>query len=251
MSTVRLRRLTADHERIQDYVRRHPRVKLVQADGSPPERYQLQYVIRSLKQSNGEVVLADSHMVEIVLPRNYPRTPPQCRMLSPVFHPNIAPHAICVGDHWGAGETLDSIVIRIGEMLAYQSYNVKSPLNGEAARWVEDNLQQVPTDKVSLLPEGEAAPTNSAASSPGAMPTIPVAMAVAPPPIAARPAPPPSVPTQSSSTAPPPQPGSRAAAATSDRIRVVCPNCEKAYSLPSEFRGRSAKCTKCQTSFKI
>ena len=84
---------------------------------------------------------------------NYPRTPPQCRMLSPVFHPNIAPHAICVGDHWSAGESLESIVTRIGEMLAYQSYNVKSPLNGEAARWVEENKHRVPLDPVSLLVE--------------------------------------------------------------------------------------------------
>ena len=40
-------------------------------------------------------------------------------------------------------------------MLAYQSYNVKSPLNGEAARWVEENKHRVPLDRVSLLPEEE------------------------------------------------------------------------------------------------
>ena len=53
-----------------------------------------------------------------------------------LFHPNIAPHAICIGDHWSAGEPLVALGIRIGEMIAYQSYNTKSPLNGEAARWV-------------------------------------------------------------------------------------------------------------------
>ncbi len=158
MSNVRLRRLAADFERMQSYVRRHPRVKLVQTEGSPPEKYQLQYVVRSLRQVGGELREHDSHMVEITLPRNYPRTPPQCRMLSPVFHPNIAPHAICVGDHWGAGEPLESIVIRIGEMLAFQSYNVKSPLNGDAARWVEQNLDRLPTDKASMLAEEGAAP---------------------------------------------------------------------------------------------
>lgn len=158
MSNVRLRRLAADFERMQSYVRRHPRVTLVQTEGSPPEKYQLQYVVRSLRQVGGEMKTIDTHLVEIVLPRNYPRTPPQCRMLSPVFHPNIAPHAICVGDHWGAGEPLESIVVRIGEMLAYQSYNVKSPLNGDAARWVEQNLDRIPTDTVSMLAEEDAAP---------------------------------------------------------------------------------------------
>jgi ubiquitin-protein ligase len=56
--------------------------------------------------------------VEITLPLHYPRTPPQCRMLTPIFHPNIAPHAICIGDHWSAGEPLCSIVARIGELIA-------------------------------------------------------------------------------------------------------------------------------------
>jgi len=41
MSTVRLRRLKADNARLQEYVRRHPRVRLVQATCDPPERYQL------------------------------------------------------------------------------------------------------------------------------------------------------------------------------------------------------------------
>lgn len=153
MSNVRLRRLTADYEKLEEYVRLHPRVSLLQVTGDPPEKFQLQYVIKSMRMQNQEVVVATNHTVEISLPRNYPRTPPQCRMLTPVFHPNIAPHAICVGDHWSAGESLQSIVIRIGEILAYQSYNLKSPLNGEAARWAELNSDELPTDMVSLLPE--------------------------------------------------------------------------------------------------
>ena len=72
-------------------------------------------------------------------------------MLTPVFHPNIAPHAICIGDHWNAGEPLWSMVARIGEMIAYQSYNTKSPLNGEAARWVESNQDKLPLDKTNFM----------------------------------------------------------------------------------------------------
>src|SRR5579883_2402828 len=123
MSTVRLRRLQADFQNVQEYVRRHPRVQLIQTDGTPPERYQLQYQIKSLRQKDDRLVTAGTHLVEIFLPRNYPRLPPQCRMLTPIFHPNIAPHAICIGDHWSAGDSLASIVARIGELIAYQSYN--------------------------------------------------------------------------------------------------------------------------------
>jgi ubiquitin-protein ligase len=153
MSTVRLRRLRADQENLQDYARRHPRVQVVTAEGDPPERYQLGFQLRSLRQVNGELVEVTDHLVEVFLPAQYPRLPPVCRMLTPIFHPNIAPHAICIGDHWSAGEPLWSIVSRIGEMIAYQSYNTKSPLNGEAARWVAEHVDRLPLDPVSLLVE--------------------------------------------------------------------------------------------------
>src|SRR5207247_1798012 len=110
------------------------------------------------------------HLVEIALPRNYPRVPPQCRMLTPIFHPNIAPHAVCIGDHWSAGEPLSSIIVRIGEMIAYQSYNTKSPLNGEAARWVSEHVEELPLDPVSLLPEETGVPTKLAPPEPAVAP---------------------------------------------------------------------------------
>jgi ubiquitin-protein ligase len=165
MSTVRLRRLQADFQQVQDYVRRHPRVQLIQAEGTPPERYQLQYQIKSLRQKDDHLVTAETHLVEITLPRNYPRLPPQCRMLTPIFHPNIAPHAICIGDHWSAGESLAAIIARIGELIAYQSYNTKSPLNGEAARWTDENLDQLPLDPVSMVVEEAAPPTAAPTAS--------------------------------------------------------------------------------------
>ena len=107
---------------------------------------------------DGTIQMKNSHLVEIFLTRSYPRQAPQCRMLTPVFHPNIAQHAICIGDHWAAGESLSHLIIRIGEMLAFQSYNLKSPLNGEAARWVDQNRRKLPTDTVdfsSLLDVGD------------------------------------------------------------------------------------------------
>ncbi len=219
MSTVRLRRLQADFDKLADYLERHPRLRLVEANGDPPEQYRIEYRIRSLRQSaDDEVESMTKHQVEISLPRNYPRTAPQCRMLTPVFHPNIAPHAICVGDHWSAGEPLWSIVARIGEMLAYQSYNVKSPLNGDAARWATEHADELPLDRVSLLIDEEDKPS--------------------PPPI------PPATPSRRESsqpTAPPPLPGPSA-----DSISVACPNCDAKYRLPTKLAGKRARCKKCQ-----
>lgn len=215
MSAVRLRRLQADFQKLQDFVHRHPRVQLLQMDGDPPERYQLQYQIRSLVQKDDQLLEATNHLVEIVLPRNYPRTPPQCRMLTPIFHPNIAPHAICIGDHWSAGESLFAIVARIGELIAYQSYNTKSPLNGEAARWTSENIERLPLDSVNMFLEVvESAP--------------PV------------PAPPPPAP---SSAAPP-----RAATPPSAAQPGVftCPGCGTALRFQAAHRGKRIRCPRCQ-----
>ncbi len=228
MSNVRLRRLQADFEKLSDYVKRHPRLKIIQADGEPPERYQLEFRIRSLRQVNDDLVEVKSHMVEIALPRNYPRTPPQCRMLSPVFHPNIAPHAICVGDHWSAGEPLASLVARIGEMLAFQSYNVKSPLNGEAARWVEQNLDRLPLDPVSLLVEEPEETQPSAprrASSAGPRSAAPRFTALA---------------------------NVSMDEATTPVVRTVsCPGCGTSYRLNLNPSFRRARCKNCQTVFDL
>src|SRR5207253_443864 len=145
------------------YVRLHPRIKVIAMEGEPPERYQIEYQIRSLRHVNDELVYVKTHLVEIMLPGHYPRLPPQCRMLTPIFHPNIAPHAICIGDHWSAGEPLWSLVARIGEMIAYQSYNTKSPLNGEAARWVDEHVDRLPLDATSLLVEERGEETDEPA----------------------------------------------------------------------------------------
>ena len=93
-----------------------------------------------------------THRVEIKLTGEYPRTKPICRMLTPIFHPNIDTATICVGDHWTAGERLVDLVIRIGEMIAFQAYNIQSPLDGHAAMWVDLNRSQLPTDSRNMHP---------------------------------------------------------------------------------------------------
>ncbi len=224
MSTVRLRRLTADYANLKEYVRLHPRIRLIQADGDPPERYQLEFRINSVRMINDELQGVKNHLVEIVLPRNYPRTPPQCRMLSPVFHPNIAPHAICVGDHWGPGEPLASIVIRIGELLAYQVYNVKSPLNGEAARWAEENQEKMPLDPVSLLVEEESFEQKR--------PPLPTAKQRQTAGTAARPAAPSLTKQQ-------------------EKVSITCPSCQNKYRFREEMAGHKLRCIKCDSVFTL
>lgn len=238
MSTVRLKRLTADFDKLAEYARQHPRLKIIQAEGNPPERYQLEYRIKSLRMVDGSLKQIKSHLVEIALPRNYPRTPPQCRMLSPVFHPNIAPHAICVGDHWSAGEPLPSIVSRIGEMLAFQSYNVKSPLNGEAARWVEENEERLPLDVVSMIVE-EDPDAEHEAQQPKAKTDDDTAYS-----LMQESTPSPAI--QIAAAAPEPA----KPAATEERIPVTCTQCRHKMRVPEKARGKRVRCSQCRSIFR-
>ena len=147
MDNVRLRRLKADHEALRRLANLHPKIEIEGVVGNPPERYRLLLKVRSLRERGEELVLAHEHRLEITMPKGYPRDAPLFRMLTPVFHPNIAPHAVCIGDHWTASEAIDQLIQRVGEMLAYQSYNIKSPLNGRAAQWVDEHRDEIPTDR--------------------------------------------------------------------------------------------------------
>ncbi len=147
MNDVRLRRLQSDFEAVRRLIHQHPRIRIEGVAGNPPNIYRLFLSVQSLRQSGEHVMAAGEHRLEIRLPLGYPRDPPVCRMLTPVFHPNIAPHAVCIGDHWAAAESIDRLIMRVCEMLAFQSYNTKSPLNGEAARWVDEHPEQLPTDR--------------------------------------------------------------------------------------------------------
>jgi len=120
--------------------------------GEPPERYIFEFYLNGLVEDEEEKITPiGRHVVEVYLPVDYPRRPPFCRMMSPIFHPNIDAQKICIGDHWSAGQSLEQLIIRIGEMICFQSFNIKSPLNAKAAVWVEKNIMQLPLDKADLL----------------------------------------------------------------------------------------------------
>lgn len=97
-------------------------------------------------------------MLEVNLTLGYPRRAPQCRMLTPVFHPNFDDSMVCIGDFWAASEGLDQLIIRIGRMISYQEYNTRSPLNGLAAKWAAQNTHLLPIDARPVAPPLNGAP---------------------------------------------------------------------------------------------
>jgi hypothetical protein len=119
----------------------------------PPEVYRFTYYVKGLYvDSAGQILPRPEHLLEVNLSLGYPRRAPQCRMLTPIFHPNFDPASVCIGDFWAASEALDDLIVRVGRMIAYQEYNTKSPLNGLAARWAAENPHFLPVDGREISP---------------------------------------------------------------------------------------------------
>ena len=155
MPSPRIRRLLLDEQILESRLHSWPMIQITGKAGIPPEVYRFTYNIRGLFVSpSGEILERDQHVLEVNLSLGYPRRAPQCRMLTPVFHPNFDESMVCTGDFWAASERLDDLIVRLGRMIAYQEYNTKSPLNGLAAKWASQNLHLLPIDSRSVSPPG-------------------------------------------------------------------------------------------------
>src|SRR5690242_3560877 len=153
MLSPRIRRLKHDHDLLLKRLSGWPLIRLAGTAGMPPELYRFQYLIRGLYVApDGNILERNEHLLEVNLSLGYPRRAPQCRMLTPVFHPNFDDSSVCIGDFWAASEGLDDLIIRIGRMISYQEYNTKSPLNGLAAKWAAQNGQLLPVDSRPIAP---------------------------------------------------------------------------------------------------
>jgi ubiquitin-protein ligase len=153
MASPRTRRLKTDYERLSQRFANWPVIQITGSAGLPPEVYRFTYHLKGLYVSpSGDIFERDTHLLEVNLSLEYPRRAPQCRMLTPVFHPNFDDATVCIGDFWAASEGLDDLVIRIGRMIAYQEYNTRSPLNGLAAKWAAEHWNDLPIDSRIVAP---------------------------------------------------------------------------------------------------
>ena len=156
MASPRTRRLLLDAESIRNRLAGWPLIEISGSAGIPPEIYRFTYHVKGLYvDATGNILERETHLLEINLSLGYPRRAPQCRMLTPVFHPNFDDSTVCIGDFWAASEGLDDLVIRIGRMIAYQEYNTKSPLNGLAAKWAAQNAAVLPIDTRAIAPPSQ------------------------------------------------------------------------------------------------
>ncbi|HWE36917.1 MAG TPA: ubiquitin-conjugating enzyme E2 [Isosphaeraceae bacterium] len=188
-----LRRLRSDQAALER-LRSESSVLEFRAFGKPVQRYLVEFRGKSLARDRGKVVVRDFHEVEIKLGAAYPRTMPELRWLTPIYHPNISEIGlICLGGygtHWVPSLHLDELCSMLWDMARYYNYDIRSPYNREAALWAANQTAfTFPIDsrplrdvRAAMGRVEEAAPAPPPAADPPPSPT-----AAAPKPEPARP----------------------------------------------------------------
>ena len=119
--------------------------------GTPATRYVIEFRGRSLAREKGKVRFRDQHEVEVKLGSAYPRTMPELRWVSPIYHPNISETGlVCLGGygtHWVPSLHLDDLCDMLWDMARYHNYDIRSPYNRDAALWAANQTTfAFPTD---------------------------------------------------------------------------------------------------------
>ncbi|WP_459482031.1 FHA domain-containing protein [Clostridium saccharoperbutylacetonicum] len=159
---ARLRRITADYEEIKKNFDGHKNIIVEPIGIEPAEKYKVTYYINGIYlNGEGKIETLNKHVIMITLHSEYPRYKPICTIETPIWHPNFKDGQICIGDIWGAGEALSDIVINIGDMIQYKSWNSFSPLSADAAKWAIENKHLFPVGNIDLWTGEEISETQA------------------------------------------------------------------------------------------
>jgi ubiquitin-protein ligase len=134
----RVRRLRSDLAALEK-LKAESSVFSFKSIGRPPQQYSVIFKGTSLARDRGKVGVREFHEVEIKLGASYPRTMPEIRWLTPIYHPNISEIGmVCLGaygTHWVPSLALDELCVMLWDMARFQNYDIRSPYNREAAQW--------------------------------------------------------------------------------------------------------------------
>jgi len=153
------------HTEITEALEGDTSITIASAEGNPPDKYTITYTIPSVyKDSNGDIRERDTHVIVINIPIGYPHFPPSCKPLTPLYHPDFDPSAICIGDFWKKTKSMTELINYIGKMIGGETYSTENAFNSDAAEWYIENQDRLPfTDTGqpsidSLSPENDISP---------------------------------------------------------------------------------------------
>ncbi len=153
-----------------------PAVEVTPVGWDPFEAYRLVYSVPGVAlEQRAQPTLSMRHSLLVELGPAYPRLAPRVVTESAVFHPNLGARvgdAVVFDREWTAARTLIDVVVRIGQMLQYQAFDLAEPANAVAARWARRNEGVFPVGDVDIdvhipdeLPADRSAPAPGPASS--------------------------------------------------------------------------------------
>ncbi|HSU69730.1 MAG TPA: ubiquitin-conjugating enzyme E2, partial [Tepidisphaeraceae bacterium] len=146
-SQDQLIRLEYEWRQLQRSFAFHPHVRVVPLQSETPSEYDVEFRVRTLHVADsGQLEYTEQIPMRITLPPAFPYTAPTVHPLKAAFHPNISLEGIHLSNGWQPTQTLVDYLQRIGELLAWRSYDPESIVNPMAAEWMETNAALLPTD---------------------------------------------------------------------------------------------------------
>lgn len=145
---VRARRRNMDLEKLKRLRAQHPKIiRRLTVAGNPPSRIRVYLDMPTAGSEAYPHVIQNSVDMEIRLPAEYPTSPPQVYIMSPIWNPNVWDSGlVCIGPIWIPTEGLDLFTVKLIRLLAFDPkiVNPHSPANLAATKWYEDRRIHYP-----------------------------------------------------------------------------------------------------------
>jgi ubiquitin-protein ligase len=155
---IATKQLEAIFKEINERFKKNRYVSIKPAAGDPPERYEVTYEIKGLHQNkNKEIQDATHHSISIAIPFGFPHFPPNCKPVSPIFHPDFDQAAICIGDFWNKESSIPDLIIHIGHMIAGEVFSTDNAFNEEAVIWYRQHRDRLPFEILDFSMESSPA----------------------------------------------------------------------------------------------
>jgi ubiquitin-protein ligase len=148
-------RLANEYKKILETFVFDPYILVKPLKGDPPVSYEVVYAMKGFTGppapgSSEMPPVGNEHVLRISLdPRKYPNAPPDLKMQTPVFHPNISSSGeVCVGQlpkgNWNIHLWIwKDVIVQTGRMINYDLWNLDSAFNSGAKDFVrERKLEQ-------------------------------------------------------------------------------------------------------------
>ncbi len=146
---IATKQLEAIFQEVNDHFKSSQYVSIQPDAGNPPEKYEVTYTIKGLHQNKkNEVVESTRHTIAISIPFGFPHFPPNCKPISPIFHPDFDQAAICIGDFWKKGSTVSNLIVHIAQMISGKIFSTDNAFNEEAVTWYKQHSDRLPFDSV-------------------------------------------------------------------------------------------------------